>query len=353
MITDRIAKRIINEALDAKADKLVKRLKEKLEAEQTDDSIINDELKGDQYKLDLNKNKRLDKDDFKRLRSKKSIRKHRSEQTDDSIINDELKGDQYKLDLNRNKKLDSDDFKKLRNRGKKKGKKTLKLNEAEMTYLIYNIVQEEKKAKGLAETEKTLKKSKDENKKALADSAKKMSDYVKYGSKGKYDPNPKHFPKGNGELAKMDKKAYVPSDAVDEYVDAFSHPGMTNLIPDEIHFDDELISRYLKGDSKSGNSSKYANSVETELGEKMMKNYKNNYYGQEQKKASYKRYPQPVDISGEKSGAKGLGLKAKKGKKTSSDILSKLESIEDSNKSSLNEEFNRMNNILFYNKKTQ
>lgn len=342
---DRIAQQIINEALDDKANSLVKRLKEKLNNEQTDDSIINDELHGRQRELDMNKNGRLDKDDFKRLRSKKSKGKKHN-------INDDLKGRQHKIDLNRNNKIDREDFEMLRNRGKKAKKKTLKMTESEMRFLIYNIILEQKKAKGLAETEKVLKKSKQENNQAIKDVAKKMNEYLKDGSKGKFDPNPKGFPKGNGELAKMDKKAYVPSDAVDEYVDAFSHPGMTNLIPDEIHFDDERIARYLKGDAKSGNSQKYANAVESELGDRMMKNYKNNYYGQEQKNASYKRYPTPIDYAGSKLGPKGA-LGKPKTKKTSQDILAKLESKNESEKSILSEEFNRINVLTNYTKPTQ
>jgi hypothetical protein len=38
--------------------------------------------------------------------------------------------------------------------------------------------------------------------------AKKMKEYLKDGSKGDYETTPKHFPKGNGQLAKMDKMAY-------------------------------------------------------------------------------------------------------------------------------------------------
>ena len=58
---------------------------------------------------------------------------------------------------------------------------------------------------------------------------KKMRDYLKDGSKGEYTESPKHFPKGNGELAKMDKKAYVPSDAVQDYTDNFTAAALENL----------------------------------------------------------------------------------------------------------------------------
>ena len=58
-------------------------------------------LIGKQKKLDANNNKRLDSQDFKLLRSKKSVK-------------EELIGGQKKLDVNKNKRLDAEDFKALR-----------------------------------------------------------------------------------------------------------------------------------------------------------------------------------------------------------------------------------------------
>jgi hypothetical protein len=49
-----------------------------------------------------------------------------------------------------------------------------------------------------------------------------MKDYLKDGSKGDYDMNPKTFPKGNGELEKMKKMAFEVSDdlmiLIDDYL---------------------------------------------------------------------------------------------------------------------------------------
>ena len=64
---------------------------------------VKEELVGGQNKLDANKNKRLDSQDFQMLRSKKSVK-------------EELVGGQKKLDANKNKKLDSQDFKLLRSK---------------------------------------------------------------------------------------------------------------------------------------------------------------------------------------------------------------------------------------------
>jgi hypothetical protein len=72
----------------------VQKKKESLRTEETEG--VEEELKGDQHKLDKNKNGKLDAEDFKKVRK------------------EELKGDQHKLDKNKNGKLDAEDFKKVR-----------------------------------------------------------------------------------------------------------------------------------------------------------------------------------------------------------------------------------------------
>ena len=69
-----------------------------------------EELKGDQQKIDANKNKKIDAHDFAILRGKKKVA-------------EELKGDQHKIDANKNNKVDAHDFAILR--GKKKVKEDM------------------------------------------------------------------------------------------------------------------------------------------------------------------------------------------------------------------------------------
>jgi len=57
---------------------------------------VKEALKGDQHKIDANKNGKIDAQDFKKLRG------------------EELKGDQHKIDKNKNGKIDAHDFKLLR-----------------------------------------------------------------------------------------------------------------------------------------------------------------------------------------------------------------------------------------------
>ncbi len=75
--------------------------------------------------------------------------------------------------------------------------------------------------KGMAEYKRVSKIEKKQNNDAMGEVKKKMRDYLKEGSKGQFEMNPKHFPKGNGYLAKMKKQAYMPSDTTKEYVENF------------------------------------------------------------------------------------------------------------------------------------
>jgi hypothetical protein len=214
-----------------------------------------------------------------------------------------------------------------------------------------------KEPKGYKEYEKAHNKDKKENEDYLKSVAKKMTDYLKGASDSgsKYEmKETEKFPTENGGK----RKKYTPSDAVDEYIDAFSYPGQTNLVYDEIKPNDEWIKANLKGSSKTGNAQvdkdgkALGNVVPSEVGEKFYKNFKDNLYGQEQMDASYKRQPQPVDQAGEET-ERGT-LKSKKGKKTSQSVLNKLdESIGEKQVVKLNEEFDRIQKLMGYKKKTQ
>ena len=81
---------------------------------------------------------------------------------------------------------------------------------------------------------------------------------------------------------------------------------------------------------------------------KFKKNYDENLYGQEQMKASYKRYPQPVDFAGDVTKKGGL-----KSKKTAQSVLNKVDESTKKETNVLNEEFNKMKHLMDYNKKTQ
>jgi hypothetical protein len=253
-------------------------------------------------------------------------------------------------------------------------KTSLKLTEDELIDMIEQIVLEQKvkdiaekeniskkSPVGLKKTEDVLGKNKKENDDYAKEVVEKMKDYMKdmfSGSNG-YDENPDDFPQSNYDMEKDHKeKKYHPSDAVEEYIEAFAYPGMTNLVYDEIKPDDEMIEKQIKGDSKNGNAvtgtdGKALGNVSKrseKVGERFKKNFDENLYGAEQMNVSYKRQPQPVDIAGEKRETGGLkkGSTAKAQK-----IMNQLESKEDKKSKIISEEMEKMKNLIGYNRKTQ
>ena len=240
----------------------------------------------------------------------------------------------------------------------------LDLGESELIDMIEELVTEEKvkdnlkktgKSKGMTEYDRISKIETSENGKANKASFKKMADYVKAVSKDTFKSNPVMFPKGNGELAKMDKKAYTASEYVDEYVDAFAYPGQTNIVFDEIKPDDKKIEMYLKGNKLTGNAeldedgNPLGNVVPSKLGEKMYKNYKDNLYGAEQLEASYKRQSQPVEIAGEVTQKGGLKSKKSSSAAKAQKVLDNVdESILNEKSSLLNEEMENMKKLIGY-----
>jgi hypothetical protein len=260
--------------------------------------------------------------------------------------------------------------------GIKESKNTLSLTENELIDMIENIVKEQivkdpseknnfsvKEPQGLKKTIKAQDGSKKENDTYAKEVVKKMKDYMKdmfSGGKG-YDENPDDFPQSNYDMEKEHKEMkYHPSEAVEEYIEAFSYPGMTNLVYDEIKPDDKMIEKQIKGDSQNGNAvtgkdGKALGNVSkrsTKVGDRFKKNFDENLYGAEQMNASYKRQPQPIDIAGDKK-EKG-SLKSKKSStEKSQKIMSQLESVETKATKIINEDLQKMKDLISYNRKTQ
>lgn len=231
---------------------------------------------------------------------------------------------------------------------KKESKKNvITLSESEMIELIQRLVMEQKEAKGLKDTEKTLKDSKKVNDEAMKEVNKKMKDYVKAGSNEAYEENPEGFPKGNGEMGEDDKMMYHASDAVEEYIDQIARSGgMENLDYDAIKPDEEWIEMNILGDSKTGNSQEYANAVKTDANEKVNDRRKKNWLAQ-LKKQSYNKAVQPVE---EFSGKK----KSDKPAMSPDEVMNAIaEGAEDKSQKKINEDIDRMKSLLGHNYKTQ
>jgi hypothetical protein len=163
-----------------------------------------------------------------------------------------------------------------------------------------------------------------------------MKEYLKDGSKGDYEMNPKTFPVGNGELEKMDKKAFQMTDDLEDF--NYEIAGLNLPTPDAIEFDEDFMEKLYKGDSKTGNAPG-GNALESKANDRFNKLRKKNTL-KKLKDQSYNRVPQPV--FNEKSGTeKGKGVNIK------------LESVDDKKTKQINEEFDRIKSLMGYNQRTQ
>jgi len=267
-------------------------------------------------------------------------------------LDERLYGNQKRIDKNKNGRIDRQDFKMLRKESVYEvtldNNDKFRFNESEIVDVIEKIISEEKKKKSSTNpktktkvnnvTKSSQTRSKKENDDNIEMVGKKMKDYLKMGSKGKYEMNPKHFPKGNGELEKMDKMAYIPSNAVQDYIDNFTAAGLENIdFKDGIQPNEDWMNDLLDGASRTGNNPDWANAVETPVNKKRNKIRKDNLLGKIKRQA-YNKAPQPVnDVAGNQTD------KASK-------IMLKLESEE--NRPVITD-IDKMKTLMGYNRKTQ
>lgn len=332
---------------------------------------MNEKLHGGQKKLDKNRNGRIDSEDFKMLRKKKQGYDDREDERE-GMKHGKMKGKDLKSMKSRRDDArferrgeteEGNAFTGALAKAKDKGnnefevdgkeyqvtnesKNRIRLRESEMIDLIEKIIIQEQKSnikpgspRGLETYKKVHKKDGKENNDALKATAKKMKEYLKDGSKGDYETDPDFFPKGNGELAKMSKKAYVPSGAVQDYIDNFTAASLENLDYDGISPNEDWVTDNIEGSSRTGNNPEWANTGKSDVNKKRNKIRKDNMLAKLKRKA-YNKSPQPIvnDRTGEDEGDK---------------IMTKLESIEPKGKKVLNEEFDRMKSLMGYNRKTQ
>jgi hypothetical protein len=389
---DKLVSKILNEEIDSKFEEKFNNKSENFE-----------ELIGNQSKIDVADPKgKITAADFKKLRNSKYNKKEVEEYFDNEDdfdyeddnddyddfddddydnFDDEDEDNEYKNNDSEFDELDLDDetdWTQLKRRQSTGNNNILSLGENELIDMIEKIVLEQKvkdraetsniakkEAEGLKKTNKVLELDKKENDDYAKEVVTKMKDYMKdmfMGGKG-YDENPDDFPQSNYDMEKdhNEMKKYNPSDAVDEYIEAFSYPGMTNLVYDEIKPDDEMISNQIKGNSKNGNAvtSKDGKALgnvskrSEKTGDRFKKNFDENLYGAEQMNVSYKRQSQPVDVAGSKTQKGSLkGIKSNSTDKAEN-ILNQLESSEVKTTKIINEDLQKMKDLISYNRKTQ
>jgi hypothetical protein len=311
------------------------------------ESEIMEKLYGRQNKLDKNKNGKIDSEDFKILRRKKESKEGNAFT---GMLKKTPKGGKFELGgKTYTDKSDLDESVLYR---LEYINESALFTEDEIIDIIEGIIKEENKIKdnikkgktpaGYVAYEKSHKGSKKEEGDYMKSFEKKMKDYLKDGSKGKFDMNPKQFPMGNGEIEKMEKMAYVPSNAVQDYVDNFTAAALENLdFNDGITPNENWMTDNIEGSSRTGNNPEWANAVETPTNKKRNKIRKDNLLGKLKRKA-YNKSVQPV-------------VSDKSGNETdkASKIMMKLESTENKKIEKLNEEFDRMRKLIGYQDKTQ
>jgi hypothetical protein len=303
---------------------------------------MTEKLHGGQKMLDKNKNNKIDAEDFKLLRKRKKEVEEGNKFT--GMLAKARKGDKFTLDgKTYTDTSDYDVNENIEYRIKDGNGDLIKLNESELVDFIENIVNEQKtklkvigKPKGLTTYEKAHKESGKENEEYFKSLNKKMKDYLKDGSKGKFDMNPKIFPQGNGELTKMDKKAFQMTDDLEDF--NYEIGGQNFPVPDAIDYNEGWMEKLFKGDSMTGNAPG-GNALASKTNDRFDKMRKKNTL-KKLKDQSYKRVSQPVfnEKPGNESG-KGLNIK--------------LESVEPKKVEKLNEEFDKIKNLFSYNRKTQ
>ena len=298
-----------------------------------DEAELEEKLFGKQHKIDKNENGRIDREDFAMLRAKKSETKEGAKPDFLDLDNDGDKKESMKSAAKQAKgKKVEETYYRIENFG------TTLFTENEMVDMIEKIIKENTKyEKGKVSTSNVLKSSlnrsgKDEND-YIKSVTKKMKEYLKDGSKGDYEMNPKHFPKGNGEIEEMEKMAFTLTDDNEDF--NYEIAGLNIPVPDAIEFNDERMNKYYEGSSETGNAPG-GNALESDANSRFNKMRKKQTLDK-LKKQSYNKAPQPV--FNEKSGQeKGEGIKIK------------LESTEDKKVIS---EITKMKNLIGYNQKTQ
>jgi hypothetical protein len=298
-----------------------------------DEAELEEKLFGGQHKIDKNKNRRIDREDFAMLRAKKSETKEGAKPDFLDLDNDGDKKEPMKSAAKQAKgKKVEETYYRIENFG------TTLFTENEMVDMIEKIIKENTKyEKGKVSTSNVLKSSLNRSGKEESDYiksvTKKMKEYLKDGSKGDYEMNPKYFPKGNGELEEMEKMAFQLTDENEDF--NYEIAGLNIPVPDAIDFNDERMNKYYEGSSETGNAPG-GNALESDANSRFNKMRKKQTLDK-LKKQSYNKAPQPV--FNEKSGQeKGKGIKIK------------LESTEDKKVLS---EITKMKNLIGYNQKTQ
>jgi hypothetical protein len=257
--------------------------------------------------------------DFKKLRSKKTETKEASKPDFLDLDNDGDKKEPMKSAAKQTKKSKvNETVYRLFS-----GNESATFTENEVIDIIESLVNEEKDnikkgqtPAGYVAYEKATKGSKKENDAYINSVLKKLKAYTKPGSETNYEMNPESFPQGNGEFKESEKKAYPTSEEGTDW--NYDYAGQ--MVPDfDPPFPDKKrFKKQIEGSAENANVQGWGNSVKTKTNSKFAKIFDKDPLGKA-KDETYKRAEQPVTLS--------------KGK--------------------LKEDFDRIQQLIGYNRKTQ
>ena len=263
----------------------------------------------------------------------------------DSSMEEELTGNQEKIDANKNGEIDADDFKKLRDMKEEgmgtcnecgsmlteegmcsecgmmkestKKKKVLRLTESQMMEMIKKIVAES------VPGQTVTKAAQDQSKKDNEANAKEVEAKIKKATTIEGSDNPE-FPQQNNDGTKVARQN---NEEENEFVE--DNRGGKSI---DLDYDNEPSTRFkerlkasLEGDTKMGNSQDAANVVKSDLGKKLAKQAERKEK-KEEEAPMYNKDAQPVK---------------------------EVNESEENVSSVLKEEIEKMKKMASYNKKTQ
>jgi hypothetical protein len=174
-------------------------------------------------------------------------------------------------------------------------KKKLQLTEDEIIDLIEKIITEQK-IQGVRQQDKSMKETEKSNSDYINSVKKKMKEYLKDGSEGQYEMNPKKFPKGNKEIKDDVVKKFTPTSDQEEYLETVVRMnGIENMeYNNGFEPNDEWMELNIEGGSETGNNSEWGNAVETEVNKDVNKR-RELKTRQKIKSKSYQKDAQPTE----------------------------------------------------------
>lgn len=299
---------------------------------------VEEELKGNQDKIDADKDGEITGNDFKILNKQKNVK-------------EELKGNQKKIDKNHNGKIDAQDFKILKGQKKKHDVtemlrffdddgETIKDEKGKETAVSTKDKDYEKKVKGKDKEEPKKKEEVNEVDMGLTIKGSKSSGSDVFGGKSK-SSTPSAPKKKTNPFEKKEKKETEENDDTDESIDSILHKAIAEKLekvldrePTEEEID-EVLEKYMEqyqehnesdeSEEEENESEKPSEGLSKEKkGEDISKKEKSDKYSEEEIEKDKKRWPKNAFKPGKQPSPNFNGYKKKEDVKETKNWVNNL-----------------------------